>query len=60
MNKRMNFPCIANMHLGSTSTEAALVVNSDLKSILSVNKFIHSVIGSINIYEEPTSCQTLF
>lgn len=37
MNKGMNYPCIANMHFNFTSTEAALLVNSDLKSIYSFN-----------------------
>lgn len=33
MNKEMNFPCIPNTPFSSTSTEAALLVNGDLKSI---------------------------
>lgn len=33
MNKGMNFPCTANMHFSSTSVEAALLVDSDLKSV---------------------------
>lgn len=47
MNKGVNFPCIANMHFCSTSTEAVLLVNSDLKSIYSfshsLNKYLLSV-----------------
>jgi hypothetical protein len=44
MNKGMNFPCIVNVHFSSTSTEAALLVNRDLKSIHSVIKFAHPII----------------
>lgn len=40
MNKRMNFPCLANRHFSSTIAEAALLVNSDLKSIYSFNKLL--------------------
>lgn len=36
----MNFPCIGNMPLSSTSTEAALLVNGDLKSFHSLNKLV--------------------
>lgn len=46
MNKEMNYPCIANMPFSSTSTEAALLVNSDLKSIYSFNHLLNKYLLS--------------
>lgn len=40
----MNFPCIDNTHSCSTSTEAALLANSNLKAIHPDSKLTLSII----------------
>lgn len=60
MNTGMNFPCIDNVHSSSTSTEATLLANSNLKAIHADNKLTLSIIYRINIYQVPTVFQTLF
>lgn len=61
MNTGMNYPCIDNTYSSSTSTEAALLVNNNLKAIHLENELILSIAHRIiNIYQVPTIWQTLF